>query len=70
MLQRKQSLRPDALPLADFGPDENYNDSADIEWVGFCLLPLATGLSRNVLKKYLSVVPKAKFVVKLNVYSL
>jgi hypothetical protein len=23
----------DAIPLADYGPDENLNDSADIEWV-------------------------------------
>ena len=34
MLNRKQSLRPgDNLPLTDFGPDDNLNDNADIEWV-------------------------------------
>ena len=32
MLTRKQSTRGD-IPLADFGPDENLNDNADIEWV-------------------------------------
>lgn len=34
MLSRKQgSLRGDPLPLADYGPDENLNDSSDIQWV-------------------------------------
>ena len=34
MLNRKQSLRPgDNIPLTDFGPDDNLNDNADIEWV-------------------------------------
>ena len=34
MLTRKQSMGGrDTVPLADFGPDENLNDSADIEWV-------------------------------------
>ena len=33
MLARKQSVRVDHLPLADYGPDENLNDNADIEWV-------------------------------------
>ena len=33
MLARKQSLRVDAAPMADFGPDDNLNDNADIEWV-------------------------------------
>jgi len=33
MLARKQSLRGDILPLADYGPDDNLNDNADIEWV-------------------------------------
>ena len=32
MLTRKQSLRGD-VALADFGPDDNLNDNADIEWV-------------------------------------
>ncbi len=31
---RKQSLaRLENVPLADFGPDDNLNDNADIEWV-------------------------------------
>ncbi|XP_064638187.1 sodium leak channel NALCN-like isoform X2 [Lineus longissimus] len=33
MLTRKQSMGRDAVPLADYGPDELLNDSADIEWV-------------------------------------
>ncbi|CAH1782033.1 unnamed protein product [Owenia fusiformis] len=34
LMARKQSgLRSDLVPLADFGPDENLNDSAEIEWV-------------------------------------
>ena len=32
VLQRKQSLRGE-YTMADFGPDENLNDNADIEWV-------------------------------------
>ena len=42
MLTRKQSTRGD-IPLADFGPDENLNDNADIEWVNknwVCIAPL------------------------------
>ncbi|XP_035712749.1 sodium leak channel non-selective protein isoform X2 [Folsomia candida] len=31
MLGRKQSLRPEPI-LADYGPDETLNESADIEW--------------------------------------
>ena len=31
---RKQSVaRLENIPLADFGPDDNLNDNADIEWV-------------------------------------
>ena len=33
MLARKQSLRGETIPLADYGPDDNLNDNADIEWV-------------------------------------
>jgi len=33
MLTRKQSIRGDNIALADYGPDENLNDNADIEWV-------------------------------------
>ena len=32
MLTRKQSARGE-VTLADYGPDENLNDNADIEWV-------------------------------------
>ena len=33
MLKRKQSFRTENFLLADYGPDENLNDNADIEWV-------------------------------------
>lgn len=32
MLGRKQSLKTDQI-LADYGPDEAFNENADIEWV-------------------------------------
>lgn len=32
MLGRKQSLKGDQV-LADYGPEESLNESADIEWV-------------------------------------
>lgn len=32
MLGRKQSLRGETI-LADYGPDEAFNESTDIEWV-------------------------------------
>lgn len=32
MLARKQSLRRGELILADYGPEETFNESADIEW--------------------------------------
>lgn len=32
MLGRKQSLKGEPA-LADYGPDEAFNESADIEWV-------------------------------------
>ena len=32
MLGRKQSLKGEPV-LADYGPDEVFNESADIEWV-------------------------------------
>lgn len=32
MLGRKQSLKGEPV-LADYGPDENFNENADIEWV-------------------------------------
>lgn len=32
MLGRKQSLKGDLI-LADYGPEESLNESADIEWV-------------------------------------
>lgn len=32
MLGRKQSLKGDIV-LADYGPEETFNESADIEWV-------------------------------------
>lgn len=33
MLGRKQSLKGGEQVLADYGPDEVFNESADIEWV-------------------------------------
>lgn len=39
MLGRKQSLKGEPV-LADYGPEESLNESADIEWVNkvcFCL---------------------------------
>lgn len=34
MLARKQSVKGGTEPiLADYGPDESFNESADIEWV-------------------------------------
>ena len=32
LVNRKTSFR-DNLPLSDYGPDENLNDNADIDWV-------------------------------------
>lgn len=32
MLGRKQSLKGESV-LADYGPEESLNESADIEWV-------------------------------------
>lgn len=32
LVNRKTSFR-DNLPLSDYGPDENLNDNADIEWI-------------------------------------
>lgn len=32
MLGRKQSLKGETV-LADYGPEEAFNESADIEWV-------------------------------------
>lgn len=39
MLGRKQSIKGESI-LADYGPEESLNESADIEWVNkvFCLL--------------------------------
>nr|KAG5701453.1 hypothetical protein BaRGS_032785 [Batillaria attramentaria] len=33
MLQNRKTSFKDGMPLADYGPDENLNDNADIEWV-------------------------------------
>lgn len=38
MLGRKQSLKGEPV-LADYGPEESLNESADIEWVNkVCIL--------------------------------
>lgn len=39
MLGRKQSLKGEAV-LADYGPEEVLNESADIEWVNMVSIPL------------------------------
>ena len=33
MLVNRKTSYKDGMPLADYGPDENLNDNADIEWV-------------------------------------
>lgn len=41
MLGRKQSLKGEPVVLADYGPEESLNESADIEWVNkvcICIL--------------------------------
>lgn len=44
MLGRKQSLKGEPV-LADYGPDEAFNESADIEWVNKVkLIPLIVPL--------------------------
>lgn len=39
MLGRKQSLKGEPV-LADYGPEEALNESADIEWVNMVILLL------------------------------
>lgn len=43
MLGRKQSLKGEQV-LADYGPEESLNESADIEWVNKVII-LNCGLS-------------------------
>lgn len=38
MLGRKQSLKGEPV-LADYGPEESLNESADIEWVNKVCIP-------------------------------
>ena len=61
MLTRKQSTRGDVQHLADFGPDENLNDNADIEWVNknwvrwvlrICALLSIVSVSMNTPKTF------------------
>ncbi len=61
MLARKQSMRGDNVHLADFGPDENLNDNADIEWVNknwvrwvlrICALLSLVSVSMNTPKTF------------------
>ncbi|XP_072936536.1 sodium leak channel NALCN [Epargyreus clarus] len=60
MLGRKQSLKGEAV-LADYGPEESLNESADIEWVNkvwvrrilrFCALISLVSVSLNTPKTF------------------
>ncbi|XP_037936691.1 sodium leak channel non-selective protein [Teleopsis dalmanni] len=61
MLGRKQSLKGGEPFLADYGPEESLNESADIEWVNklwvrrlmrFCALVSLTSVSLNTPKTF------------------
>lgn len=61
MLGRKQSLKGGEPFLADYGPEESLNESADIEWVNklwvrrlmrFCALVALTSVSLNTPKTF------------------
>ncbi|XP_055373903.1 sodium leak channel NALCN isoform X2 [Condylostylus longicornis] len=61
MLGRKQSLKGTEPFLADYGPEESLNESADIEWVNklwvrrlmrFCALVSLTSVSLNTPKTF------------------
>lgn len=61
MLGRKQSLKGIEPILADYGPEESLNESADIEWVNklwvrrlmrFCALVSLTSVSLNTPKTF------------------
>lgn len=60
MLGRKQSLKGEPV-LADYGPDENLNESADVEWVNLiwvrrlmrgCALVSLLSVSMNTPKTF------------------
>lgn len=51
MLGRKQSLKGEPV-LADYGPDEAFNESADIEWV-------------NMVRRWIVVENEAQFAMIL-----
>lgn len=56
MLGRKQSLKGEPI-LADYGPEESLNESADIEWVNKVrkenvAQKLRCGVSLNTMKSY------------------
>lgn len=61
MLGRKQSLKGGEPFLADYGPEESLNESADIEWVNklwvrrlmrFCALVALASVSSNTPKTF------------------
>ena len=69
LVNRKTSFR-DNLPLSDYGPDENLNDSADIEWINkkwvrwlltSCALLSLMSVSMNTPKTFQEI-PAFKFV--------
>lgn len=51
MLGRKQSLKGEPV-LADYGPEESLNESADIEWVNKVLLHSTIYVHNNYHNKY------------------
>ena len=71
MLTRKQSVRPgDHLLFTDYGPDENLNDNADIEWVNktwvrralrVCAFLSIISVSMNTPKTF-DIHPKLRYV--------
>lgn len=47
MLGRKQSLKGEPV-LADYGPEESLNESADIEWVNKVNFPFRINYPRQM----------------------
>ncbi|KAL8573711.1 hypothetical protein ACOMHN_018986 [Nucella lapillus] len=61
MLVNRKTSYKDGVPLADYGPDENLNDNADIEWVNknwvrrllrFCAFVSMISVSMNTPKTF------------------
>lgn len=58
MLGRKQSLKGEPV-LADYGPEESLNESADIEWVNKVISPIL-----DVILKLSMVAPSSIYLYK------